>query len=198
MLALASELLQHWRMPNTGEAFPLTNDEVRRRRLLQLVSITPGGLAAIAKGGEVCSVQNLDHILKRRRQTARKDGSQPLVMMGDKLARDIEQAMGLAPGWMDWPFFNVDYEAFATLGVTGRAVVEGRMIAAVEDALKLPAIMQSADRKPVTDQTVESHLPQLSQQEVKSAHAKAERRSRMAVVDPADPRLKQRPLLPEA
>lgn len=196
VVAVASELLQHARMPDSGEAFPLTNDEVRRRRLKQLVSLTPGGIAVIAEKAKV-SAQNLDHILKRRRQKARADGSQPLVMMGDKLARDIEQAFGLSAGWLDWPFVHVDYDAFAALGASGRALVQGQMIAAVKEAAKLPDVVHQADRKPVTNEKVEEHFPSLTEDEIKSAHARAHKRPARVVVDPKSPALRQRPLIPD-
>lgn len=127
-----SDVLDHRGMEPQEKNFSFTNDEVRRVRLEQL-STLKGGLAAIAeKAG--CSAANLDHIIKRRRQgKARANGEKPPAMLGDRLARDIEKGFGLAPGWMDWPFPEVDFEAVARLTPSQLGILKGRIIEAVKD-----------------------------------------------------------------
>lgn len=116
----------------------LTNAEVRRRRLLQLSEQVEGGLVGIARLAEV-SAQNLDHIIKRRKQgTIRADGSQPAAAMGDKLARTIEAKVGLTVGWLDWPFPHVDFDAFAQLSAERVVMVQQRLSDAVKEQFAKP------------------------------------------------------------
>jgi hypothetical protein len=186
-------------MPNSGEAFPLTNDEVRRRRLEQLALAQADdervdtGLKLIAATADV-SAANLDHIIKRRKQAKRDDGSQPLVSMGDALARKIEAAMGLMPGWLDWPFLNVPYEAVAKLGLTGRTLLEGAMTAALRDMEKQD-VVRRVDKKAVSNATVEKHFPELDKEKAHEAHAKAAKSSAARVLP--GPKLRQQRLFNE-
>lgn len=134
-----SDLLHDGGMP---DLLALTNDEIRRRRLAQLMKVVD--LAVIAEKAGV-SAQNLDHFLKRRKQsTERADGSRPVVGMGDKVARQIEEAFGLGAGWLDWPFVAVDFKAWAALDQIQRAYVEGQLEAAIQNAAakKAPAHVQ--------------------------------------------------------
>jgi hypothetical protein len=196
-MARSSDLLQHWGMEDLEEAGSLTNAEVRRRRLMQLAAEVDGGLKAIAAAAEV-SAQNLDHIIKRRRQSKpRADGSQPLVAMGDQLARDIERAAGKPPGWLDWPFEHVPFEAFAALNQFQQAAVEGQMMAAIKEAKGSKKMPAGTLKAPVSNKKVEKHFGVLSKEDIKAAHERAHRASRV-VVDPDSPELRQRSLLDDA
>jgi hypothetical protein len=169
-LAPSSDLLHHWGMDGHD---PLTNDEVRRRRLAQLADEVEGGLKAIAEQAEV-SAANLTHILKRRAQgTARANGHKPPVAMGDKVARQIETALHLAPGWLDWPFANVDFDAFVALGGTQRLIVQVKMNDAIKEQSSKKSMVRQVDRTPVSNKKVEQHLPALSPADAKAAHEKA-------------------------
>lgn len=142
-LASVSDLLDHARM----EKGLLTNAEVRRRRLVQLASHV-GGLDVIATGAKV-SAQNLDHIVKKRRQSKeRADGTKPIIDMGDQLARKIEEAFSLTPGWLDWPFEHVDFDAFAKMNREQMAMVQQRL----SDAI----------REQVTGKTPQMEIPEAS------------------------------------
>ena len=197
----ASELLDHRLMVAAHQSedveHPFRNDEVRRARLIQLAALVEGGLGAIAAAAGV-SAANLDHIVKRRRQAKRADGSQPLAMVGDKLARTIEAAYKLTPGWLDWPFLEVDFEAVAKLSPSQFALLQGRLIEALRAAAAPPPaiLKQATDRKAISDKQLEKHLPALDKAAAKAAHAKAERKTSTAV-DPANPALRQRPLFGE-
>lgn len=161
----------------------LTNDEVRRRRLAQLREETPGGLDAIAAAAKV-SAQNLDHILKRRLQSKpRADGTRPLVGMGDSVARDIEEGMKLPPGWLDWPFTHVPFEAFLELNAFQRAAVEGQMLAAIKEVRgkKVPA---GALKTPVSNKKVEAHYKALPQGAAEAAYRKASATTRIRPKEP--------------
>lgn len=131
-----------------------TNDEVRRARLLQLAAMA-GGLEEVAvKVGT--HRQYLDHIVKKRKLSKpRADGTQSFASLGDDLARKIELAHKLSPGWLDWPFPEVDFDAYFQLTETQRAVVQGRMIGAIQEAQKhaSPA-MAAVDKKPAPDSKV--------------------------------------------
>lgn len=131
-----------------------TNDEIRRLRLAQLAD-SVGGMHRVAKKAEV-SAQNLDHIVKRRRQSMRADGSKPLVALGDATARKIEAAHGLSPGWLDWPFPEVDFEAFAKLSAMQRANFAGQVMAALRSAsqLQVSDALRQAERVPAPDKAV--------------------------------------------
>lgn len=123
----------------------LTNAEVRRRRLVQLSGQVDGGLPGIAKLAGV-SAQNLDHIIKRRKQgTVRADGSQPAAAMGDKLARTIEMKVGLTDGWLDWPFPHVDFDAFAQLSSEQMVMVQLRLSDAVKEQFAKPKQLSLPD-----------------------------------------------------
>lgn len=134
-VAPLSELLHHRGMAEADEQDVFTNAEIRRRRLVQLAGLK-GGIKGVAATAAV-SEQNLSHIVKRQPQgTARADGTRPPVVMGDKLARTIEDAYGLAPGWLDWPFEAADFEVWATLNRYQRAYAEGQIALAIRDAAK--------------------------------------------------------------
>jgi hypothetical protein len=150
-LAPSSGLLHHSLMNGHDDSGPLTNDEVRRRRLAQLADEVAGGLKAIAKEAGV-SAANLTHILRRRAQgTARADGSKPPVVMGDKVARQIESAFHLTPGWLDWPFANVDFDTFAALGGTQRLIVQVKMNDAIKEQSSKKSAVRQVDRAPVSN-----------------------------------------------
>lgn len=155
-LLLSSELLHHAGM---GDPYPLTNDEVRRRRLVQLSGLIAGGLVAIAEKAQV-SAQNLDHVIKRRRQsgTRRASEDKPLVQLGDKIARRIEAAYGLGEGWFDWPFERVDFASYAALDADQRLIVQGRMIAAIEQAVTQTSAVASTRDQGAARKTIKPNV----------------------------------------
>ncbi len=109
------------------EACMDTNDEVRRRRLLALGRLTPGGLAAVAEIADV-SWENLDQIIKKTLLPPRKsDKVRSPKALSDVFARKIEKAHGLAPGWLDWPFEAVNYEIYAKLSDLDKGALQGLM-----------------------------------------------------------------------
>lgn len=145
------------------------------------------------------SAQNLDHVIKRRRQSGTRRGAddRPLVQLGDKVARQIEAAYDLGEGWFDWPFEGVDFKTFASLNIVQRAIVEGQLIVAIREAAKQQhsQALEPVGRKAVSDRKVEKHLPLLSREEVKAAHEHATRRSRERASVTVTPKLRQRPLV---
>jgi hypothetical protein len=115
-----------------------TNDEVRRRRLARLCRETEGGLIAVASNAGL-SFASLDQIMKKVLLPEKKgDKTRSARSLGDKAARTIEAANGLAPGWLDWPLETVDYESYVLLTEMDRGVAQTRMMAAIEDRLKSP------------------------------------------------------------
>lgn len=174
-MAIRSELLHDAGMAESQMS--LTNEEVRRRRLAQLIGLVDGGLDGISAKAKV-SARNLDHFLKRRKQsTVRADGSQPVVGLGDKVARQIEEAFSLGAGWLDWPFEGVDFAAYNALDGVQRAIVQGRMIAALEEAAKhQPKVLAPLRRKSVSNEKVEEAFGKLRPDVIKAAHEKAHTR----------------------
>jgi hypothetical protein len=196
-LRRSSDLLHHRGVELIDGPEELTAAEIRRFRLAQLVAEVDGGLKTIAGAAEV-SFQNLDHILKRRKQgKARADGSKPLVAMGDTLARDIEAAMKLRRGWLDWPFPNVEFDTFASLGKTQRLIVQVKMAEAVKEQAHKKTAMRHVDKKAATDARIEESFGVRSQAEIRGAEARALRGRSTTTVDPKNPALRQRALVEE-
>lgn len=101
-----------------------TNDEVRRRRLLTLARMTPGGLAAVADAAGQ-SPAHLDQITKGTLLPMKADGTRSKRSLGDATARQIEAAHGLQPGWLDWPLDAVNYQTYALLSELDKGALQG-------------------------------------------------------------------------
>jgi hypothetical protein len=107
---------------------PDTNEEVRRRRLMQLADIV-GGLETVAAVAGL-SEQNLDHIVKRRRASG---GEKKVIAVGDKVARRIELGFRLDAGWMDWPLAAVPFHAWTRLRDEDRGFAQAGLLAAIKE-----------------------------------------------------------------
>jgi hypothetical protein len=117
-------------MPENEKIHADTNEEVRRRRLLQLAEQV-GGLEVVASVAGL-SAQNLDHIVKRRRASG---GEKKTIAVGDKVARRIELGFKLDPGWMDWPFAAVPFHAWTKLQEQDRGFAQAGLLAAIKERI---------------------------------------------------------------
>jgi len=134
-----------------------TNAEIRRRRLAELCA-TEGGVQAVAAVAGM-NWQALDQILKKVLLPAKADGTRTPKSLGDDAARKLEDAFDLGRGWFDWPFEGVDFKKWTALNEFQRAMVQGRMVAAIEEALaKHPKVLHQVTRPAVSDKKVESHF----------------------------------------
>lgn len=122
-------------MPTEEPIFEDRNAEVRRKRLAFLIAQV-GGLEVVAAAAAVSGAY-LDHILRRRKTSRAResDGQYKTASLGDDVAKRIEEAFGLDPGWLDWPFQAVPFRAWARLEEPDRWFVQAGFLAAIKDRI---------------------------------------------------------------
>lgn len=165
-----------------------TNAEIRRRRLAELCA-TEGGVRAVATAAGM-NWQSLDQILKAVLLPAKADGTRVPKALGDDAARRLEEVFNLGRGWFDWPFEGIDFKKWAVLNDFQRAMVQGRMVAAIEEALqKNPKVLHHAAKKAVTNQKVEKHFKALPAGAAEAARRRAHTSAKVPTPSANEPEL---------
>jgi hypothetical protein len=115
-----------------------TVEEIRRDRLQQLVE-DHGSYAAL---NEKIGLERRDSTLNQIGKQSQNSKTKTPKTMGSPMARRIEAALKLEPGWMDnepsaaaiaWPFEFVDESRYRKLGSGDQGYAQGKMMAAIEE-----------------------------------------------------------------
>lgn len=130
-------------------------------------------MRAVASAAEV-NWQSLDQVLKGVLLPPKADGSRAPKALGDDTARRLEEVFDLGRGWFDWPFDGVDFKKWAGLNEFQRAMVQGRMTAAIEEAVQRNSkALHQATKKAVPDKKVEKHFKALPTGAAEAARRRA-------------------------
>jgi|GEM_PF-1413088 len=110
-------------------------EETRRLRLAQLVA-THGSYVTL---NGLLGMTDRDSTLSQIANQSPNSRTRKPKNMGSELARRIEAALGLAPGWMDadpdaeWPLDRVSRQRYGALSDADRAYVQGLMNQAITE-----------------------------------------------------------------
>jgi len=101
-----------------------TNEDRRRRKLEALIKHHGAETVASEAG---LSAAYLNQIVKRVLLPKKADGTRSPRALADDAARRIERGLGLATGWMDWPFDGFDLVAYYSLTAKEQGELEAKM-----------------------------------------------------------------------
>lgn len=118
-----------------------TNEDRRRRKLEALIK-SHGVEEVAAQAG--LSAAYLDQIIKRVLLPKKADGTRSPRALADDAARRIERGLGLAVGWMDWPFDSFDAVTYYSLSEKEQGELEALMRSSAAEILARRSKQQRA------------------------------------------------------
>lgn len=109
-----------------------TNEERRRRKLEALIKHY--GAETIATKAKLNSAY-LDQIVKKRLLPMKADGTRSARTLAEDAARRLEEGLGLATGWLDWPLDGVPLTSYYALTERERGEFEARAVDLIDEII---------------------------------------------------------------